>query len=187
MSRTRSQALHRRPSRSLPATITAVVLLLLAVAGAWAGIERLATGRWPAVLGQVRQALSDLPWNNPAVWAGTALLTVLGLILLLAAVLPGKYTTLPLAAPGTTDARPTETVISRRGLATIARAHLDQADGVDHATVSATGKKVTALVRTPMHEAPHLAGQLQDSLRRRFEQMGVDPLPHVQVNVRTTT
>lgn len=179
----RSQALRRRSSRSVPATITAVVLLALAVAGAWIGISRLITGSWPTFLRSLREAMSELTWSSPAVWAVAAVLTLLGLIMVLAAILPGQHTAVRLTNPDGADSRSTETVMSRRGLAKLASTHLDQADGVDSASVKATARKVTATVRTPLHNAPELSGKLKSSLERKFAQIGLDPTPGVSVKV----
>lgn len=179
----RSQALRRRSSRSLPATITAVVLLALGVAGAWIGISRLITGSWPTFLAPIRQSLSELSWSSPALWATAIILTLLGLIMVLAALLPGKHTAVRLTNPDGTDPRSAETVMSRRGLAKLASTHLDQADGVDSASVKATARKVTATVRTPLHNAPELSGKLKNSLDRKFAQIGIDPAPRVTVKV----
>ncbi|MBG6218236.1 hypothetical protein IWX75_002717 [Arthrobacter sp. CAN_A6] len=182
----RSQPLRRRSSRTVPATITSLILLALAVTGAWVGISRLITGTWPSFLAPIRQSLSGLTWASPAIWTAAVILTIVGLVLFLAAILPGKHTTLRLRGPDGADSRSAETVISRRGLAKIASTHLDQADGVDSASVTATARKVTADVRTPLHNAPELRGKLQSSLERKFDQIGVDPSPRVTVRVRTT-
>jgi len=171
----------------VPATITALILLALAVAGAWIGISRLITGMWPSFMTPVRQSLSNLSWSSPTLWAAAIILALVGLVLLLAAILPGHHTAVRLTSPDGTDDRSTETVISRRGLAKLASSHLDQADGVDSASVTATSRKVTATVRTPLRDAPELSGKLTRSLEHTFNQIGVDPAPRVTVKVMTTS
>ena len=56
MSRTdaRSTSLRRRPARTVPATIAAVVLLALGVGLVWAAVQRLAQGSWPTFADQYR-------------------------------------------------------------------------------------------------------------------------------------
>ncbi|KNC18853.1 hypothetical protein AC792_09670 [Arthrobacter sp. RIT-PI-e] len=180
-----SQALRRRSSRSVPATILAALLLALAVVGAWAGISRLLTGSWPSFLAPIRQTLAEQSWNSPALWVVTIVLVVIGVILLLAAILPGQHTTIRLTNPEGTSTDIAETVISRRGLAKLASSHLDEADGVDSASVRATARKVTAVVRTPLYDTTGFSDKLTRSLERKFEQTGVDPAPRVHVQVRT--
>ncbi|MHA7156306.1 DUF6286 domain-containing protein [Arthrobacter sp. TMN-50] len=181
-----SQALRRRSSRSLPATITAVVLLSLAAAAVWVGISRLVTGSWPPFLSTLREGLSTLTWNSPAIWAAATLLLLLGIVLLGAAVLPGKHTTVRLLGPAGADLRFSETVITRRGLTKITAAHLDQADGVDSTSVRATAKKIDVVVRTPLHNSGDLSKRLRESLTRKLERIGLDPVPTVVVRVRNS-
>lgn len=187
MTTARSQSLRRRSSRSVPATITAVILLVVCIAVAWAAINRLLSGSWPSFLAPAGEFLSGQTWASPAVWAAAIIVALTGLILFLAAILPGKHTAIRLTGPDGADSKVTETVISRRGLAKLASSHLDQADGVDSASVTATAKKVTATVSTPLHNAPELAGKLTRSLERKFDQIGVDPAPRVTVKVMTTS
>ncbi len=68
MSRTdaRSTSLRRRPARTVPATITAVVLLALGVGLVWAAVQRLARGSWPGFADQTASWLAALTWGN--VW-----------------------------------------------------------------------------------------------------------------------
>ncbi|KNC19849.1 hypothetical protein AC792_04240 [Arthrobacter sp. RIT-PI-e] len=181
----RSQSLRRRSSRSVPATILAALLLALAVVGAWVGISRLVTGTWPSFLAPIRQTLAGFTWESPALWATAIVLAVIGVFLLLAAILPGQHTTIRLTDPDGEDADTTETVMSRRGLAKLVGSHLDEADGVDSASVGATARKVTAVVRTPLHDASGFSDKLTRSLERKLEQVGVDPAPKVVVQVRT--
>ena len=49
MSRTdaRSTTLRRRPARTVPATITALLLLALGAGLVWAAVQRLVQGSWP--------------------------------------------------------------------------------------------------------------------------------------------
>ncbi|TYD00474.1 hypothetical protein FQ377_03265 [Arthrobacter echini] len=187
MSKTsRSQRLRRRSSRSVPATITALVLLALAVAVAWLGISRLVTGSWPDFMSSIRESLAEFTWNSPAVWAAAVVLALIGLILLLAAILPGKHTAVRLAGPSDADAKSVETVISRRGLSRLASWHLDHADGVESTSVDSTARKVTATVRTPLRTTSELSRTLTESLERKFDEIGVDPAPQVVVRVRST-
>ncbi|MHA7276513.1 DUF6286 domain-containing protein [Arthrobacter sp. Hz1] len=181
-----SQSLRRRSSRSLPATITAAVLLGLAAAAVWIGISRLVTGSWPAFLSPLREGLSTLTWNSPAVWMAAIVFLILGIVLLGAALLPGRHTTARLSGPAGSDPRSSETVISRRGLTKITSAHLDQADGVDSTSVRATAKKIDVIVRTPLHDSGDLSDRLRDSLTRKLERIGLDPIPKVVVRVRTS-
>lgn len=181
-----SQSLHRRSSRSIPATLTALVLLAAAVAGAWIGITRITTGSWPGFLRSVRQTLAQLAWNSPPILAAAIILTVLGLILLLAGILPGQRGTLRLVEPESRRAGTSEAVITRRGLSRIAAAHIDRTDGVDRSSVSTTDTRMDVEVRTPLHDGGDLGDRLKASLETKMQDLGVTPQPTVTVRVRTT-
>ncbi|WP_146067396.1 DUF6286 domain-containing protein [Arthrobacter sp. SX1312] len=182
----RTQSLHRRSSRSLPATLTALVLLSAAVAGAWMGITRIATGSWPDFLRSGREASASLTWNSPTVITASIIAALLGLILLLAALLPGRHSTVRLNEPDGRRAGNSEAVLTRRGLSKIAAAHVDRMDGVDRSSVTTTAKRMDVSVRTPLHDAGDLGNRLQASLDTRMDDLGITPKPVIRVRVGTT-
>lgn len=181
-----SQSLHRRSSRSLPATLTALVLLAVSVAGAWIGITRITTGSWPGFLGAAREGLAPLAWNSPQVVAAAIILSALGLILLLAGILPGQRGTIRLVEPENRRGGTSEAVVTLRGLSRIAAAHIDRTDGVDRSSVSTTATRMDVEVRTPLHDAGDLADRLKASLGTKMQELGVTPQPVITVRVRTT-
>lgn len=179
-------SLHRRSSRSLPATLTALVLLATAVAGAWIGITRIMTGTWPEFLRSGREASAYLTWSSPAVITAAIIMALLGLILLLAALLPGQHSTIRLDEPENRRAGNSEAVLTRRGLSKIAAAHIDRTDGVDRSSVTTTAKRMDVSVRTPLHYAGDLSNRLEASLNTKMHDLGVTPKPAIKVRVRTT-
>lgn len=96
----RAANLRHRTSRALPALIVGVVLLASGAALSWIAITRLVNGAWPAFLAGPRDWLIGLAWGSPAVWAAGAVMAIIGLVLLLAAVVPGPFNALPLQSPG---------------------------------------------------------------------------------------
>lgn len=181
-----SPSLHRRSSRSLPATLTALVLLLTAVAGAWIGITRITTGTWPEFLRSGREASTYLTWSSPAVITAAIIMALLGLILLLAALLPGQHSTIRLDEPENRRVGNSEAVLTRRGLSKIAAAHIDRTDGVDRSSVTTTAKRMDVSVRTPLHDAGDLSNRLEASLNTKMHDLGVIPKLAIKVRVRTT-
>jgi len=88
----------RRPRRSIPATIVAAVILAVCVLVIVAVAQTL-LGRTPYLSGsQLLAVSSSQHWNSTATVAAAIVLAVLGLILLLAALRPGKPTVLPLVS-----------------------------------------------------------------------------------------
>ncbi|WP_026549662.1 DUF6286 domain-containing protein [Arthrobacter sp. Br18] len=181
-----SPALRRRSSRSLPATIIAILLLTTAALAVWIGVTRITTAEWPPFLASIREDVASLAWDSPALWTTAIILILIGLVLLLTAILPGKHNTARIQGPDSADEHFSETAMSRRGVARLAVAHVDQTDGVDSSTVKATAKKVDVHVRTPLHDAGNLSEQLTSSLTRKLQDVGLNPTPKVSVRVRAT-
>lgn len=186
-SNARSRGLRRRPSRTVPATIVAVVLLALGGLTAVAAVARLVTGTWPGqVLGPAR-TVSALTWGSTAVIVAGATVALIGLILVAAAVKPGPYRTARLQvsgeAPGAVDQ--TDFVISTRGLARLAAARADLVDGVDKVAVSASARRIHLQVRTSSEQAEQIRRQITDDVGRTLSAAGVQPPPRVTAAVRT--
>jgi len=178
-----SQSLQRRSSRSLPASVTAIVLLVIAGLAVWAAVAYLAAGEWPRFIVAAGEAAAGATWNDPWVWAGAIVALLAGLVLLLAAVLPGRHTAIRIPADSANGL--TEVVISRRGLARLSAAHVGHTDGVESSSATATGKAVSVVVSTSLHEPGTLSRDIKDSLEGRFRDIGLNPLPRVSVRVRT--
>lgn len=83
--------LRHRPSRAVPALILGTLLLAAGVALVWAAVARLVTGSWPVYLAGPRNWLTSLTWNNPGVWAVGAAAAAVGVVLLAAALVPGRF------------------------------------------------------------------------------------------------
>lgn len=186
---TRSPSLLHHSSRALPAILVALVMLAVGVAAAWAAIERLGAGNWPTWASAGVRSLSGVSWNNPALLAGCAVVAVVGLVLLLAAVLPGARNgttvTLPGDASGAT--RSTEAMINRRALARLLTAEADLVDGVDGVTATVSRKRVTLSVDTPSTHRGKLEETVTGRVRGRLDELGLRPMPRITVNARTRT
>lgn len=180
-----SQPLWRRSSRSIPAIITALILLTLAVLSIWASIAYLVKGSWPTFISEASNALTSLNWNSPGTWAASVGVALLGLFLLLAGVVPGPRTTVRIDSPERSNDSITETVMSRRGLARMAGARVDQTDGVVSSSIKATATAVDVQAATNLRRPRELSAELKQSLTRECQAMGLSPVPEVRVSVRT--
>ena len=186
--------LRRRPSRTLPALIASLLLLALAVALCWVAVERLVQGRWPQFLLSGTREASQTLWNEPAAWITGGILALLGLILLLCGLVPGGYRTLPVRMPprssGPQDAAVSGSgaaaVISRRGTARLAAATCEHIDGVSEASATAGDRTVRVAVQTALRETADLQNWVAEGVRSRLEASGLDPVPEVRVDVRST-
>lgn len=184
-SNARSRRLRRRPSRVVPATIVAVVLLALGVLTAIAAISRLVTGTWDSRVTGPAGSIAALTWGSTAVITTGVVLAVVGLVLLVAGLKLGAFRTVQLAAPAGGQVDETDYVISTRALARLAAAQADTVDGVDHVSASASGRRVHVGVTTDSEQADEIRGRVQSGVTERLVAAGVSPAPKVSTTVRT--
>lgn len=189
MSRTdaRSTSLRRRPARTVPATITAVVLLALGVGLVWAAVQRLAQGSWPSFADRTGSWLAALTWGNVWVLILSIGVAVLGLILLVAAIKPGPPTAMTVDSGSSADAADasTEVVMTRRSVAKLATARAGQVDGVDSVSSVVGARKVTVTVKTPSQQRGEIEQQVRDRVTGALQSAGLAPMPAVVVRART--
>ncbi len=175
-------ALRRRPSRTVPATVVAVVLLAAGALSAVVGIARLVEGRWPTAFTTVQESATGASWGSTAVWAATVALAVVGLVLLVAALVPGSRRAVGIArqTPAATGHR--EVAMTTRGLARIAAAAADTVDGVDRVSVSAGPGLVRLRVWSGSRDdAALVRDRVQHVVTERLQQLGLQPSPRVRV------
>lgn len=181
--------LRHRPSRAVPALILGTLLLATGVALAWAALARLATGSWPVFLAGPRDWLTGLTWNDPGVWTVGAAAGIVGLVLLAAALVPGRFSALRLRAPVDEGHVPVagtqEIVMTRRAVARYAAAHCELVDGVRSASATASARAVHLNVTTALHETRELRGRVIAEVRAQLAGAGLNPVPKITASVRS--
>lgn len=187
MSRTnaRSRRLRRRPSRTVPASIVAVVLLASGVLGAVAAIARLATGAWAAQVTQPASAVASWTWGSTAAVGTSIGVLVVGLVLLVAGLKPGGFRSAQLRPPAAGAVGQTDYVIGNAGVARLAAGEADQVDGVDRVSASADGRRVRLHLVTSSEQATEIRSEVLRRVAERLAGAGLDPAPRVTATVRT--
>ncbi len=173
--------MKRLPRRSAPAVLTAVVLLAVCVLVATVAIQTI-LGHTPWVdYRTAADALNATRWNDlvPVIVGGAA--AVLGLVLLLAAFLPGKPTVLPLRD----DETSIESGASRRSYRSTLRTAATGVDGVSGAALSVGRRKVAAVVRTDRTNTDGLADAVRASLEHRLDQIAPAGRPELKVKIKS--
>ena len=187
MSRTnaKSRNLRRRSSRSVAASVVAVILLAIGVFAVIAVVLRLLHCTWPVWITGPAKTVAALTWGSAAVIAAGVVIAVLGLIVFVAGVKLGALKTARLQTPAGGQVNDADYVISARAMAKLAAARADTVDGVDNVSASATGSKVWVRVTTSSEQTDQIRDRVRDTVNQGLTEAGVQPIPHVSANVRT--
>jgi hypothetical protein len=168
----------RRPRRSLPAILLALVLLAAAVLVAISCIQLLLHQNPLIRFGTLAAFGASLRWNAPITIVVGVVAAVLGLILLAAGLLPGKPTVLPLSDGGRTSAG-----VSRRSLRRDLTTAAASADGVRSAAVRVRRGRVVATVRTLATDTAGVAEQVRSLLDERLTAIALARRPRLRIRV----
>lgn len=182
---TSSPGLRRRPSRTVPASIVAVLLLAIGVLAVIAAVARLTNGSWASQVTAPASAVAGLTWGSAAVIAAAAVVAVLGLVLIVAALKPGARKAASVQAGSAGAAADREYVISTRAIAKLAVARADGVDGVDKVSASASDRRVHVAVTTSSQQRDAIRTQVAQAVSETLAAAGITPRPRVSVAVRT--
>ncbi|MBB3663171.1 MULTISPECIES: DUF6286 domain-containing protein [Prauserella salsuginis group] len=172
--------MKRRPRRSLPALLVALVVL---AAGALVAITavQLLLGEPPWIsYDAVARTLHGLRWADTAVLLvgiGTALV---GLLLLLCAFVPGARTVLPLA-PGDSGV---DCGAAQRSYRNVLHSAAARVDGVSDVKVKARSRSVKAVVRTDRTNTAGLTEAVERALAQRIDQLAPERKPTVKSKLK---
>jgi hypothetical protein len=169
----------RRPRRSIPAVLTALIVLAACTLVAVVAIQIIVGQRPWVSFSVVAGALHATHWNDliPAISGGVA--AFLGLLLVLAAVLPGKPTILPLGGDDTA----VRSGAARRSLRSTLRAAASTVDGVSSASLVLRPRKVTAIVRSDRTNTSDIADAVRTAIDHRLDQIAPARRPKVTIRV----
>jgi hypothetical protein len=173
--------MRRRPRRTIPAAVTALALLGVCVLTAISAIQLLADQRPLISYAAIADLAHTTRWDSLAVSAAAGLVMLIGLTLLLAAILPGRPTVIPLRATDTGAAM--DAGASRRSLHSTLRAAANAVDGVTGTTLTLRRKTVTAAVRTHRTTPEGLAEAVRAAINHRLDQIAPATRPAVRVRV----
>lgn len=164
--------------------MVAVVLLVLAGSVVVSAAMRLATGRWPALVQLALERLEGPTWTSPLGWGLGAGLAALGLVLVIAALAPGRVRTVRMAADATpAHLRQGAAYLTTGGVARLAARRLSDLDGVDQVAVSMPGRRLHARVQTSLEDKAQLRSSVRAAVATRLSDSGVSPMPRMTVRI----
>lgn len=175
-----------RPRRMVPATIVAAVIFVVAALAA-AGIVAGLVGRQIALLHveAITSWLARTPWSSPIVLAAGAVLGVLGLVLIVAALVPGRPRVVALST-----GRPDVLMgITRKGLRCVAATAAADVDGVERARAKARGRRIRVKITTPLRaraDASAVGEHVRTAVSEALDQLDLTHRAKVKVRVRRT-
>ncbi|WP_018332693.1 DUF6286 domain-containing protein [Actinomycetospora chiangmaiensis] len=189
----------RRPRRTLPAFLVALVLLALGALAATSAIQTL-LGRTPVVsLDAVPSALAGVAWESSIVLIVAGVAALVGLVLLLAAILPGPSHVLPVTttpAPATggdagdwgpwSGGGVEAAGWHRNDLGQRLRRRAQTVEGVSGATAKVRRRSVKVVARTHRATTGELREAVESALSTDLDTLGLTRPPRLRVSVSST-
>ncbi|MEU9686183.1 DUF6286 domain-containing protein [Amycolatopsis japonica] len=171
--------MKRRPRRTVPAVLVALVALAGCVLAAAVAVQTI-IGEKPWIsYDALASALHDLRWSDPLPAIAGGVVALLGLLLLVSAIVPGKPTVLPLE--GGTDSG-----ASRRSYRSTLRTAASTVDGVSAAKLKVKRRAIVSVVTTGRTNTAGLAEAVRAAIEHRLAQIGPAAVPAVRVRVKAT-
>ena len=160
--RTPVPKLIRRPSRSTPSVLLALLLLTAGGLGAWLLGHRIVSGTWPDRAASTLDAVESTTLGSAAVLTTAGIAAVCGLVMILTALWPGvpeRVEILPDAVPG-------QTAVTRRDLSGLVRTQVEQVDGVHSVAVTARRSRVDVVVLSVLDDLD----PVQEAARKKTDE-----------------
>lgn len=173
--------MKRRPRRGVPATVVAVVLLAAGAFAAIVAVQVLLGERPWLSYDWAARSLHDIAWRDTVVLIAGIVVAVVGLVVLLAALLPGRLTVFPLRD----NDSGLDSGASRRSFLGTLRTAAASVDGVSSARLRLGRRKVRAAVRTNRVTTEGLADAVRTAVEHRLTQIG--PAQELTVQARAAT
>lgn len=184
------RSLRHRPGRAIPAIIVSIVLIGLGVGLTWVSVAKLVHGTWPGFAARLGEFVTGLTWQSPASFTTAGALVVIGIVLVVAAIIPGPRNGVFLTVPTPPVDPPTgheEFMLTRKGLARLAASEADRVDGVSSVSATATEKRVRLTVTTSLRETAPLRDTVTRQVTARLDAVKLSRPPKVLATVRAKT
>jgi len=170
--------IRRRPDRRIPALIVATVMVVLGGLGIWWSVTALAAQQpLPGLDG-----LEGLTWGAAPVVAAAAVAALLGLILIVLALKPGRAAVVEMTLQESGRGR--TTVVTTRGLGRIAAAEAERTDGTVSTRTDAKPGAVRVAVGTVAQSNKDAQKVLTERIRSRFAALELKRAPRVSVHMQ---
>ncbi|WP_227996020.1 DUF6286 domain-containing protein [Nocardia australiensis] len=170
----------RRPRRAVPAIVLALVLLAASVAVVVSLVQKLVGVHEFVSYDRVADELHGLTWNEAPVLAAGVVAMVIGVVLLVVALVPGRPVVLPMAAEEGIHAG-----LTRAGLHAALRHTASSVEGVRTARVRLRRKAVKISAGTDRTDAAGLAEEVCEAVTRRVHELAPEQAQRVRAALHT--
>jgi hypothetical protein len=171
--------MSRRPRRTVAATIVGTVLFAAATVVAISCIQLIVGGSPLVQFSTIAELGQETSWEDPRALAAGGILALAGVVMLAAALLPGKPQVLALA-PGRDH---TAAGISRRNLAGDLAAHAERADGIIDAHVKVGARTVRVRAHTPLRDHSGLPERVRELVAVRLDNINLARPARLRVTI----
>ncbi|WP_394249037.1 DUF6286 domain-containing protein [Arthrobacter pityocampae] len=172
-----STTIRRRPARTIPAVLCAALLLGVASTAVWTGVTALSGDA--AFLDAARRVGAS-PWSSQAVLVAAALAALAGALLVVAALVPGRYNAYLIDHDGIARA-----ALRNGGLETLLTDRANTIDGVDTVRTTLAARTVDVHIATYLLDRNDLRATVTGILQHRLDELGLTRTPRVSVSVST--
>lgn len=169
-----------RGRRGTAASVTALVGLLLCAAGAVEALYLATTdATWGYESSSVADFLADTTLGSTAVLVTAIVLAVLGLVALLAGILPARRRLVELGG----DDDIVATGLTRRSLRRTLRSAAESVDGIEDAPTTVKRRKVVVRAVTSLRQTDGLADRVQTAVQSRVDDLAPRTARRVKVRL----
>ena len=168
--------IRRRSDRRTAALVVATLLLILGGLGLWWSIS--AVTYQQALPGL--DTLVELTWGAPVLVALAVLFGLLGLIMIVLALKPGRATVVEMTVPEAPAHQ--RTVMTTRGLDRIVSAEAERMDGTVSTRATSKPRRVRLSVGTVAPQTEEVQRELVRRVEDRFRSVGLRRSPRVSVS-----
>ncbi|WP_010539578.1 alkaline shock response membrane anchor protein AmaP [Dietzia alimentaria] len=159
--------LVRHPARAIPAVLLSIVLLVGGALGLWLLGAYFLHGTVPTEAAGAVTAIADTRLDSIAAQVVAVALAVLGLLMILSALVPGRPSRTRILAGDI----PGDTAISRRDLARRIRRRAEQVDGVHSARVEVKRRRTDVVVRTVVDDTEPVLHSARAAVDQAVEEL----------------
>lgn len=174
--------LRTRPGRGTPVTVIGLLGVLAGAMGVYLGIERLRSGHYPGDVLPSSGPVVGMNWSSTMGWVVAIVFVALGLMLLLAALIPGRSNSMAIPRESSTGSR--EVVMPNPDLEEYAASIASGLDGVSAAKAKLGGRSLDVTVKSPLADGSLIRNTIAEAVQQRVDEIGLSPAPTVRVRVK---